>query len=42
MHPYRIFTLAEANRAVPGIATLTTHAQGRIEEVRREYRDDEP
>jgi hypothetical protein len=42
MHPYRIFTLAEANRAVPGVATLTTRAQGRIEEVRREYRDDEP
>ena len=42
MHPYRIFTLAEANSAVLGVATLTTRTQGRIEEVRREYRGDEP
>ena len=42
MYPYRIFTLAEANSAVLGVATLTTRAQSRIEEVRREYRGDEP
>ena len=42
MHPYRIFTLALANIAVLEVATLTRRAQRLIEEVRYEYRGDEP
>ncbi len=42
MYPYRIFTLALANIAVLEVATLTRRAQRLIEEVRYEYRSDEP
>ena len=42
MYPYRIFTLAQANRAVLKVATLTSRAQGRIEEVQLAYNSKDP
>ena len=39
MYPYRVFTLSQANRAVPEVASLTASVQARIEELRDSYDD---
>lgn len=39
MYPYRVFTLTQANRAVPEVARLTASVQARIEELRDTYDD---
>jgi hypothetical protein len=41
MYPYRVFTLEEANRAVPELAELTTRVQERLEELRLAYDGDD-
>jgi hypothetical protein len=42
MYPYRVFTLAKANRAVLKVAALTSRAQRRIEEVQQTCDNDDP
>ncbi|MGD8328101.1 MAG: DUF2203 family protein [Acidobacteriota bacterium] len=37
MYPYRVFTLEEANRAVPEVAQLTARVQERLQELRAAY-----
>ena len=40
--PYRIFTLDEANRAVPRVARLTARVQERLTALRRGYDENDP
>lgn len=40
--PYRIFTLDEANRAVPEVARLTARVQNRLTELRHAYDENDP
>lgn len=40
--PYRIFTLEEANRAVPDVTRLTAHVQDQLSELRRAYDENDP
>ena len=40
--PYRIFTLEEANRAVPEVARLTARVQQRLGELRNAYDENDP
>ena len=42
MYPYRVFTLDEANSAVPEVARLTARVQERLDEVRQDYDEDDP
>jgi hypothetical protein len=39
VYPYRVFTLTQANHAVPEVAGLTARAQQRLEELRRAYHE---
>jgi len=41
LHPYRVFTLEEANIAVPELARLTAEVQERLDDVRQAYDDDD-
>ena len=36
-HPYRVFTLEQANGTVPEVARLTSEVQRRLDELRRAY-----
>jgi len=40
--PYRIFTLEQANNAVPEVARLTAQVQERLAELRRAYDEQDP
>ncbi|MCH7825840.1 MAG: DUF2203 family protein [Acidobacteria bacterium] len=42
MYPYRIFTLEEANSAVPKVARITARVQERLDDVRQDYDEDDP
>ena len=39
MYPYRIFTLDEANQALPEVAHLTRETQGRLRSLRSTYQE---
>ena len=42
MYPYRVFTLDEANGAVPEVARITEKVQERLDELRQQYDEDDP
>jgi len=37
VHPFRVFTLEQANSAVPRVARVTAEVQQRLDELRRSY-----
>ena len=39
MYPYRVFTLKQANLAVPRVAGITARARQRLDELRRAYHE---
>jgi len=42
MYPYRVFTLDEANAAIPELARFTSRVRERLGEVRRDYDRGDP
>jgi hypothetical protein len=42
MYPFRVFTLSQANRAVPKVARLTDSARARLDALRATYTEDDP
>ena len=42
MYPYRVFTLDEANEALPAVAHLTRETQGRLQALRSAYQGEAP
>ncbi len=42
MYPYRVFTLDDANAAIPELARLTSRVRERLGEVRRDYDESDP
>lgn len=42
MYPFRVFTLEQANGAVPEVARVTAHVQERLDDLRQAYDEEDP
>ena len=42
MHPYRVFTLQQANLVVPEVARVTERVQEQLDDIRARYDEEDP